>query len=55
VSRYNNDEQLHKFSSWIEEGDLFVDLDEVMAWEAANPQPYDRDAYQGAYQDVHGT
>ncbi len=55
VSSYNNAERLTKFSSWIEDGDLFVDLDEILAWEKDNPQPYDRDAYQGAYQDPHGT
>ncbi|MFK8024319.1 MAG: glutamate synthase-related protein [Ilumatobacter sp.] len=55
ISAYNNSERLAKFSSWIDGDDLFVDLDEILAWEADNPQPYDRDAYQGAYQDTHGT
>jgi glutamate synthase domain-containing protein 2/nitrite reductase/ring-hydroxylating ferredoxin subunit len=55
VSEYNNAERLHKFSAWIEDGGVWVDEDEIAEWERVNPQPYDRDAYQGAYQDVHGT
>jgi glutamate synthase domain-containing protein 2 len=59
VSEYNNEERLHKFSSFIEPDDggvvkVWVDEDEIAAWEAKNPQPYDRDEYLGAYQDVHG-
>ncbi len=55
VSAYNNAEKLHKFSSWIEDGAVRVDADEIAAWRTDNPQPFDRDAYQGAFQDVHGT
>ena len=55
VSEYNNSETLHKFSAWIENGEVFVDEDEIAAWSKANPQPYRRDAYQGAYQDHTGT
>jgi glutamate synthase domain-containing protein 2 len=33
---------------------VWVDEDEVAAWEKENPQPYDRDAYQGLYADLHG-
>ena len=54
VSAYNNAEVLQKFASWIEEDQLWVDADEIAAWELTHPQPFDRDAYQGAYQDVHG-
>ncbi len=54
ISAYNNAEVLHKFSSWIEDDQLMVDADEIGAWERENPQPYNRDAYQGAYQDIHG-
>lgn len=58
VSEYNNAERLHRFGAWIEEVDgvcgVVVDADEIAAWEARNPQPYRRDAYLGAYQDVHG-
>ncbi len=55
ISSYDNAERLSKFSSWIEDGDLMVDLDEILAWEKDNPQPYNRGAYQGACQDPHGT
>ncbi len=55
VSAYSNGEVLNKFTHWIEDGGVFVDGDEVAAWERAHPQPYDRSAYQGAYADPHGT
>ncbi|NNE07823.1 MAG: Rieske 2Fe-2S domain-containing protein [Gemmatimonadetes bacterium] len=57
VSEYNNDEALHKFSSWIDEkaDALIVDEEEVAAFAKKNPQPYDRDSYLGLYADVHGT
>ena len=55
VSSYNNEEKLHKFNAWIEEGHVYVDVDDIEAWEKDNPQPYNRDAYQGVYQDHHGT
>ena len=54
ISAYNNDERLPVFSSWIQGDDIIVDAAEVGAWEKDNPQPYDRDSYQGAYQDSHG-
>lgn len=54
VSSYNPEEKLHRFQSWIEDGGVWVDKEEVSAWEAKNPQPYDRDSYQGLYQDHHG-
>jgi len=55
VSSYTNDEKLNKFSSWIKDGSLFVDEEEILMWEESHPQPYDRSAYQGAYQDHHGS
>ncbi len=55
VSSYTNSDVLHKFSHWIQDGDVFVDEDEVREWERCHPQPYDRGAYQGAYADPHGT
>ncbi len=59
VSEYNNAEKLHKFGAWIETIDgekaVVVDESEIAAWEKANPQPYQRDEYQGLYADVHGT
>jgi methylamine---glutamate N-methyltransferase subunit C len=55
VSAYNNEERLARFSAWVEEGAVWVDGDEIAAWERDNPQPFDRGAYQGAFQDPHGT
>jgi glutamate synthase domain-containing protein 2 len=55
ISEYNNEERLHKFTSWVEDGGVWIDGDEVAAWEKENPQPYQRDDYQGLYADVHGT
>jgi nitrite reductase/ring-hydroxylating ferredoxin subunit len=55
VSEYNNSETLPKFKSWVEEGKVLVDEDEIAAWASDHPQPYKRDAYQGAYQDPTGT
>ena len=55
VSAYNPAEQLHRFSSWIEDGRIWVDEAEIETWEREHPQPYDRDSYQGLYQDPHGT
>ena len=55
VSAYSNEEQLHKFSSWVENGAAWVDEDEIAAWEREHPQPYNRDDYQGLYADMHGT
>ncbi len=54
VSSYNNDEALHRFESWVEDDGVFIDLDQLLAWEDDHPQPYERDAYQGAYADIHG-
>ena len=54
ISEYNNAEQLARFSSWIENDQLWVDEDEIAAWQTANPQPYKRDEYQGTFQDIHG-
>lgn len=55
VSSYNPSERLACFASWVEDGKLWVDEDEIKAWALDNPQPYDRQAYQGLYKDLHGT
>lgn len=55
VSAYDNNEVLARFASWIEGDDLMIDEQEVLAWEKDHPQPFDRDAYQGEFQDPHGT
>jgi glutamate synthase domain-containing protein 2 len=54
VSSYNTEEKQHRFQSWVEDGALWVDEEEIAAWEAKNPQAYDREAYQGLYKDHHG-
>lgn len=56
VSEYNNSEALPKFQSWVQDGEIFVDEDEINDWGFANPQPYKRDQYLGLYADTsHGT
>jgi glutamate synthase domain-containing protein 2/nitrite reductase/ring-hydroxylating ferredoxin subunit len=55
ISAYNNQETLPKFNAWIEDGQVLVDEDEIAAWAVGHPQPYERDAYQGVYQDPTGT
>ncbi|MDF1800077.1 MAG: glutamate synthase-related protein [Planctomycetota bacterium] len=57
ISEYNNAEVLPKFEAWIDlDADaVLVDPNELAAWQAANPQPYDRDSYLGLYADVKGT
>jgi len=55
VSEYNNSETLPKFNAWVDDGRIFVDEDEIAAWAGKHPQPYQRDAYQGVYQDPTGT
>jgi len=55
VSSYNESERLDKFTSWVENGDILVDADEIAEFALDHPQPYDRDSYQGEWQDPHGT
>lgn len=55
VSAYDPSQALEKFTSGVEEGNIWVDADEVAAFAERHPQPHDRDAYQGAYQDHHDT
>ncbi|AFY38587.1 Glutamate synthase (NADPH) [[Leptolyngbya] sp. PCC 7376] len=55
VSSYNDSEILDKFNAWVEDDDVYVDADEIIAWRTKHPQPYNRDAYQGTYADIHGT
>lgn len=49
VSAYKNEEVLERFAAWVEDGGVFVDGDEIAEFERAQPQPWDRGAYQGAY------
>jgi len=55
ISSYDHDDRLQKFTSWVENEGLYVDADEIADWERVNPQPFDRKAYQGVYQDPTGT
>jgi methylamine---glutamate N-methyltransferase subunit C len=56
VSAYSNGEALQKFGSWVEDGQVWVDADEIAQWALAHPQPFDRSAYLGVYADTsHGT
>ncbi len=55
VSEYNNSEYLDKFESGVDDNDVWVNEEEILAWEAKHPQPYDRAAYQGSFQDPVGT
>ena len=55
VSEYNDEEALPKFSSWVEDGRVVVDEEEIAEWTKEHPQPYNRDAYLGLYADTEGT
>ena len=55
ISEYKNSETLPKFNAWVEDGQVLVDEDEIAAWSSKHPQPYQRDAYQGLFQDPTGT
>ena len=55
ISSYNNEERLHKFKAWIEDDRVWVDENEIKAWERQYPQAYRRETYQGNYADLHGT
>ena len=53
VSEYNNEEALHKFSSKIENGTVWIDEAEVLEYLAKHPQPFNREQYLGDYADTH--
>lgn len=52
VSEYNNQEQLKKFTHWVEDGEILVDEDEVSAWLRDHPQPFKSDEYLGEFADT---
>ena len=52
VSEYSNEEALKRFTAWIEDGQVWVDADEIAEWALDHPQPFDRDAYLGLYADT---
>jgi len=51
VSEYHSTQRLERFTAWIDDGAVYVDADEISQWVRSNPQSYDRDAYQGTYQE----
>jgi nitrite reductase/ring-hydroxylating ferredoxin subunit len=55
ISEYDNEEALPKFSAWVEEGRVWVDEEEIAAWEKDHPQAYKRSEYLGLYADHEGT
>jgi glutamate synthase domain-containing protein 2/nitrite reductase/ring-hydroxylating ferredoxin subunit len=55
ISSYNQKEKLRKFASWVEDGSIWVDGEEIAEFASTHPQTFDRDAYQGAYQDPVGS
>lgn len=53
VSEYNNEEALYKFKVAINDGGVFVDKADVIAFEEIHPQPFHREEYLGLYHDTH--
>jgi methylamine---glutamate N-methyltransferase subunit C len=53
VSEYNNSEVLHKFPAVVEDGEVYVDRADVIAFEELHPPPFQRERYQGIYDDTH--
>lgn len=53
VSEYNNAEVLHKFSTVVNDGALFVDAKEIREFHDQHPQPFKRSEYLGQYADTH--
>ncbi|MCL1598925.1 MAG: glutamate synthase-related protein [Actinomycetia bacterium] len=55
VSSYRDTDVLHKFNAWVEDGSVWLDADEIASYRIDHPQPFDRNDYQGTFQDPHGT
>lgn len=53
ISEHSNLASLHKFNAWIEDTNVYIDMSEVENFLIQNPQPFDRQAYQGDYADTH--
>ncbi len=53
VSEYNDKEVLQKFTAFVENDAVFVDIDEIKAFAKEHPQPFNRDEYLGQYADTH--
>jgi glutamate synthase domain-containing protein 2 len=55
ISEYNNEEKLHKFSSLVEDGKVYVDEDEIIKFESEFPPKINREEYLGLYVSTHPT
>jgi methylamine---glutamate N-methyltransferase subunit C len=53
VSEYNNDEALHKFTTILEDGIVYVDENEINNYLDEHPPSFQRDEYLGDYADTH--
>jgi glutamate synthase domain-containing protein 2/nitrite reductase/ring-hydroxylating ferredoxin subunit len=53
VSEYNNSEVLHKFDAVVNDGVVYIDKADVIAFEELHPQPFNREIYLGEYDDTH--
>lgn len=53
VSEYNNKEVLHKFEAKVEANQVWINQSEIEEFEQKHPQPFNREAYLGAYADTH--
>ena len=53
ISEYNNEEKLHKFTSVIENGKVYIDEDEIIQFEKEFPPNINRDEYLGLYVSTH--
>lgn len=53
VSEYNNKEVLHKFEAKVEADQVWINQSEIEEFEQKHPQPFNREAYLGAYADTH--
>lgn len=55
ISAYNPEERLPVFTAWVEDGQVWVDEEEIAAWEREHPQSFNRGEFLGLYADHTGT
>ena len=53
ISEYNNSEALHKFTSEIKDGFVYVNEGEIDEFLTSHPQPFQRNTYLGQYADTN--
>lgn len=53
VSEYNNAEVLYRFNHEVKGDEIFIDEEEVRAYEVEHPNPFDESQYLGKYADTH--